>query len=183
MFSFTIRALFIGIVGWAIYQFLSPTVETAAVTSPEEQFRQVLSSSGVSADTLARLCDRYPELAMQFLRSHPIQVSGTVQDFFVTGLDGRRALITLSDTSHRKLVAVLDLDHYAVLALEPLANRGVHYLAVGNELLKVTPPGANWGHHSSEGREVVATRSTPFVATVTLDRITSESIIFKTAAR
>lgn len=182
----------IALVGFGIYQFFQSPVEVAEVAtsaSPEAQFKQLIASpNAVPAEQLSRLCNRYPDLATKFLRNRAMRVLGSVQDLFVTGLDGRRAIVTLCQDERRKVVAVLDLNHYVVLSLDPSGDRRVHYVLVGNELLKVIPVGIyrQGGRRieiTEEDRKVVFTRSRPFEETLTFERISPEAVIFKAAAK
>jgi hypothetical protein len=172
------------------YQLLLPgPVSTVSTLSPDEQLRNIVAAHSATAEQLCTLCDSYPQLAAKYLRNGtPIHLSGTVEDFRVAGLDGRRAGIKLCQAGRRPLVAVYDLDHYAVLGLDPVDDHRIHYLVVGNELFKVTPPGIyHRGAHSieieEEIRKLIFTRATPYGDTVTLTAINPSAILVAATAK
>jgi|GEM_PF-4453366 len=172
----------------SVYRLMQPA-PTVSNVSPEEQFRNIEASGTVTADQFCFLCDSYPQLAAKYLRTGmPLRLTGNVHDFRVTGLDGRHVNVMLSQSRQRPLIAVYDLDHYGVLGLEPIWDHRVHYLVVGNELLKVTPAGI---YHrglerieiSEEQRATVFTRATPYEDTVTLTAINPSGILVAAAAK
>jgi len=172
----------------SVYRLMQPA-PTVSNVSPEEQFRNIEASGTATADQFCFLCDSYPQLAAKYLRNGtPIHLTGTVQDFRVAGLDGRRVGVKLSQYRQRPLVAVYDLDHYAVLGLEPIGDHRVHYLVVENELLKIIPPGIyREGPHrfeiETEIRTPIFTRATPYEDTVTLTAINPSGILVAASAK
>jgi len=172
------------------YQMLLPApITTVSTLSPEQQLQNIVATHVATAEQLCSLCDSYPQLAAKYLRNGtPVRLTGTVQDFHVAGLDGRHVNVTLSQSGQRPLIAVYDLDHYGVLGLEPIWDHRVHYLIVGNELLKVTPAGIyHRGTHRieipEEVRSAVFTRATPYEDTVTLAAVNPSEILVAGAAK
>ncbi len=181
-----------GLLSYGIYQFLQAPAEATplanSAATPEQQFQKLLSLSTVPSDQLYRLCNAYPQIAARFLKNHSLRVSSTVQDLLIAGLDGRRAVVTLEQSARRKLVVIYDLNHYATLSLDPLSDHRIHYVIVGNELLRVTPPGfyrhGNKQRHETveEIRRVMFTRTLAFEDTATFVRITPDAIVLEAAA-
>jgi hypothetical protein len=178
------------LVGKAVYHLFEPSAVVAvASSSPEEQLRTIATTRLATAEQLASLCDSFPQLARKYLgNGTPIRLTGNIQGFRIAGLDGRRANLTLDQSAQRPLIAVYDLDHYATLGLEPLWDHRVHYLIVGNELLKVTPAGIyHRGTHridiEEEIRSTVFTQEQPYTDTVTLTAINPGGILVAGTAK
>lgn len=163
------------LVGKIAYQMLVPApVTTVSTLSPEQQLQNIVTTRVATAEQLGTLCDTYPQLAAKYLRNGtPIQLTGTVQDFRIAGLNGRRAYITLYQCRQRPLIAVYDLDHYSVLGLSPIEDHQTHYVIVENELLAV----------NKQMRTPVFTREKSFTDTVTLASINPSDILVDGTAK
>jgi hypothetical protein len=174
------KYLFIAIVvvvaGWFFFfrgQDAPPASAPLPPPSPEQQFEALFAGTPVEAVKLGALCQAYPQLAERYLRDRSFRLSGTVQDFRLGGLDGRRAEILLQTGTKRQLVVVYDLDQYEGLNVhERLPGR---YAIVGVELFRVNSAGA--------GKNLICTKGQPFLQSVATKNVGASFISFSAAAK
>jgi hypothetical protein len=78
---------------------------------------------------------------VQYLRNRSLPLTGTLEDFRLAGMDGRRADVYLHTNSKLRVVVSFDLDRYARLSVsEREAGR---YTCLDTELLWVTINGTD----------------------------------------
>jgi hypothetical protein len=102
----------------------APAPVVAKDRPPAEQFEALLRSGSVDAAQLAAFCTANPQLANKLLRGKQISIRGTVSSIMISGMQGRRADVTLNGSSQRKIVLICDLDQYS--------GPGVNFRYLGN---------------------------------------------------
>lgn len=154
---------------WARQQDEVQAVTLNQVT-PEQRFDSLFASEPVSVDQLAQFCEKYPDLAGRYVPNRQFKIAGQIEDFILTGIDDRRAEVTLRTGTHRHWVVTYDLDHYVNLRVyHPQPGR---FGIVDTELFWMASSNA------TSQRLRLFEKDTRLEQTVTLLRVGPSTVVF-----
>jgi hypothetical protein len=160
------------VVLWVFWAKQQDEVKAVALNqvTPEQRFDTLFASEPVPVDQLAEFCEKYPDLAQKYVPNRQFRIAGQIQDFILTGMDDRRAEITLHTGTRRHWVVIYDLDHYVNLRVyHPQAGR---FGIVDTELFWMSSSDA------TSQRLRLFEKDTRLEQTVTLLRVGPSTVLF-----
>jgi hypothetical protein len=157
---------------WVFWARQQDEVQTVALNqvTPEQRIESLFASEPVPVDQLAEFCEKYPDLAQKYVPNRQFRITGQIENFILTGVDDRRAEVTLHTSTRRHWVIAYDLDHYVNLRFfHPQPGR---FGIVDTELFWI--PSGN-----ATGQQLrLFEKDTLLVQTVTLLRVGPSAIQF-----
>lgn len=157
---------------WVFWAKQEEEVKTVALNqvTPEQRFDSLIASEPVPIDQLAKFCEKYPDLAQRYIPNRQFKVAGQIENFILTGMDDRRAEVTLHTGTRRHWVITYDLDHYVNLRVyHPQPGR---FGIVDTELFWMSSSDA------TSARLRLFEKDTRLEQTVTLLRVGPSAVLF-----